>query len=403
MAEPSPSCSRAEDPLARPLTLPGGAVLPNRLAKSAMSERLADAGGVPGERLWRLYQRWGAGGAGLLLTGNVMVDRRAIAEPGNVVVEDDRHLDALRAWTASTGDTPTWVQINHPGRQVPRTLSARPVAPSAVPMRGLFGMFARPRILTGDEIREVINRFGRTAAVVRAAGFDGVQIHAAHGYLISQFLSPLANQRTDEWGGSPDRRRRFLIEVVRAVRAAVGPGFPVSVKLNSADFQRGGFDSDESMAAVDALEAEGIDLLEISGGTYEAAAMFAEQAPRESTRRREAFFLEYAEQVRARTRLPLMVTGGFRSRAAMEEALQGGAVDLIGLARPLAVTPDLPARLLRGELDAAPPVRLATGVRALDSLVQGSWYQAQIRRLAGGLDPNPGLGRLAAALRYLSR
>lgn len=390
--------------LALPLDLPCGVTLPNRLAKSAMSERIADAGGHPGERLQRLYRRWGQGGAGLLITGNVMVDRTAIAESGNVVVDGDTPLGLLKAWAAAAGPAPTWVQINHPGRQAPRLTSARPVAPSDVPMQGYFGMFARPRVLTALEIREIIDRFGRTAALVQAAGFAGVQIHAAHGYLISQFLSPRTNLRTDEWGGSPENRRRFLLEVVRAVRAAVGPDFPVGVKLNSADFQRGGFDQAESMAAVDALDALGIDLLEVSGGTYEAAAMFAENpAPGESTRKREAFFLEYAEQVRARTSLPLMVTGGFRTAAAMDEALASGAVDLIGMARPFAVAPELPRLLLDGSLAGAPPVRrLSTGLKSLDAMIQGAWYQMQLRRLGNGLDPDPSLGRFRALVGYVA-
>ncbi|GMV41938.1 MAG: putative NADH:flavin oxidoreductase/NADH oxidase [Myxococcales bacterium] len=387
--------------LARPLTLPNGAVLPNRVAKSAMSERLAGAGGVPGEELRTLYRRWGQSGAGLLITGNVMVDRQAIAEHRNAVIEADSDLTALRDWAAACGPTPTWVQINHPGRQAPRTVSSRPVAPSVVPMRGLWGAFARPRALEETEIHRIVERFAESAALVQAAGFDGVQIHAAHGYLVSQFLSPLTNLRTDGWGGSPERRRRFLLEIVRAIRSAVGPRFSLGVKLNSADFQRGGFDETESMAVVEALNAEGIDLLEISGGTYEAAAMFAESRS-ESTRRREAFFLDYANAVRSRVKVPLMVTGGFRSAEAMESAVAGG-IDLVGLARPFAAVPDLPAQLLGGSLASAPTIRLNSGLKMLDSLVQGAWYQLQIHRMGNGLDPDLRVGRLRAAVSYFTR
>ena len=181
----------------------------------------------------------------------------------------------------------------------------------------------------------------------------------------------------------------------------MGTGVTLAVKLNSADFQRGGFSEQESMAVIERLEAEGVDLLEVSGGTYEAAVMFDERAPKsESTRKREAFFLDYAERVRERTKMPLMVTGGFRTRAGMEDALAGGAVDLVGLARPLAVEPDLSARLLSGEADRALPVRLATGWKKLDAIVQGGWHQAQIERMARGKAPHPGLSRFLAVLKY---
>jgi 2,4-dienoyl-CoA reductase-like NADH-dependent reductase (Old Yellow Enzyme family) len=292
------------------------------------------------------------------------------------------------------------MQISHPGRQSPRFMSKQPVAPSAVQVRGMGGMFARPRALAEDEIVTIIGRYATTAAVAEQAGFSGVQLHAAHGYLISQFLSPLTNLRDDAWGGDPGRRRRFLIEVVRAVRAAVSPGFAVALKLNSADFQRGGFTEEESLEVIAALGSESIDLLELSGGTYEASAMFDEQSRADSTVAREAFFLEFAERVRSRSRIPLMVTGGFRTAAGMAAALASGAVDVIGLARPLAVEPDLPARLLSGAADRAQPVRLATGIKKLDALVQAGWYQLQIESLSRGETPSPKLCRTKAVISY---
>jgi 2,4-dienoyl-CoA reductase-like NADH-dependent reductase (Old Yellow Enzyme family) len=389
--------------IATPLRLPGGAILGNRLAKSAMSERLAASDGVPNRGHLRLYQRWSEGGAGLLITGNVMVDRRALGESGNVWIEDESRMTELVAWAraSTTGGNHAFVQLNHPGRQSPRTLSRQPVAPSVVPLKGTYGLFRAPRALEEHEIEDIVERFARSAAIVKAAGFTGVQIHGAHGYLVSQFLSPRTNKRDDRWGGSVDNRRRFVIEIVRRVRSAVGRGFPVSVKLNSADFQRGGFDETESMAVVEALEAEGIDLLEISGGTYESAAMFAEaKVEHASTRAREAFFLEYAEKVRARTRIPLMVTGGFRSRRAMSAAIESGAVDVIGLARPLVLEPDLPARLLAEGSEGARSVNVSIGVKKLDALIQGAFYQAQIRRLASGLDARVSMNRLAAVVGY---
>jgi 2,4-dienoyl-CoA reductase-like NADH-dependent reductase (Old Yellow Enzyme family) len=387
-----------------PLTLPCGQVLDNRLAKSAMSERLASPAGAPTKGLVRLYEQWSRGGAGLLITGNVMVDRGALGESGNVVVDDERDLTALALWAraARDGGAKLWMQINHPGRQSPRTLSPKPVAPSAVRLKGAGPAFATPRALEPVEIEAIIERFATTAAVAERAGFDGVEIHGAHGYLVSQFLSPRINLRDDNWGGDAERRRRFLLEVVRAVRVAVSPGFAVGVKLNSADFQRGGFDTSESLAVLEALDRESIDLLEISGGTYESAAMFEETVPKgESSRAREAYFLTYAEDARTRVATPLMLTGGFRTREGISTALGGGVVDVVGLARPMAAEPDLPGRLCRGEVDHAKPIRLATGSKKLDGLVQAAWYQMQLNHMARGLSPKLKAGRLSAIFRYV--
>jgi len=393
------------------LELPRGQRLPNRIAKSAMSERLGDRDGAPTRELVSLYERWGRGGAGLLVTGNVMVDGTALGEPGNVVVEDDRHLGALRAWSAvaRSHGARAWMQINHPGRQSPRFLSREPVAPSAVPVRGAGGAFARPRALEDREIGRIVEAFGRAAAVAERAGFDGVQIHGAHGYLVSQFLSPLVNRRTDRWGGSPEGRRRFLLEVVRAVRSAVSPRFGgfshARCLLQFNEFHKYTVDEHSIRAveeATEMLDDQGLDLLEISGGTYESTAMFEETVPRrDSSRAREAFFLDYAEAVRERVRTPLMLTGGFRTKTGMEHALHGGAVDVVGLARPLAVEPDLPARVLAGAAEQATAVRLATGIAKLDAVVQAMWYQAQIDRMGRGRAPHPGMSRWWGLLRYV--
>src|SRR5450432_1423158 len=170
------------DSLRAPLRLASGEVLPNRLAKAAMSETLGDLEtGEPTDDLVRLYERWGKSGAGVLITGNVMVDRNGRGEPGNVLVEDERHLPALRRWAdaAQAHGARLWMQINHAGRQAPRRLTRQPVAPSAVPLRGFFGMFAKPRALTEREIEDIIARFATTSAVARAAGFAGVEIHGA--------------------------------------------------------------------------------------------------------------------------------------------------------------------------------------------------------------------------------
>ena len=397
--------------LAAPLTLPNGTVLANRLAKAAMSEQLADpATGAPTDQLIRVYERWGQGGAGLLITGHVVIDPSGLAEVGNTVVVDDRHLAQLRRWAeaAQAHGSALWMQINHAGRQSPRRLSRVPLAPSAVPMKGMGGGFHPPRALTEAEIEALIRRYANAAGVARAAGFAGVELHGAHGYLISQFLSPRTNLRDDAWGGDPERRRRFLLEIVRAVRVEVGAAFPIGVKLNSADFQRGGFTIEEAMDVARALEAAGVDLLEVSGGNYESPAMaqggelHTEQ--RESSRQREAYFLDYARRIRTVTAMPILLTGGMRSTAAMESALGSGAVDVIGLARPMTFTPDLPRRLLDGSLAVAPgpAIKLRSRVRLLDDALQVAWFHQQIVRMSRGLDPDPRLSTwkaLWAALR----
>ncbi len=346
--------------LSDPLSLPCGGILPNRIAKAAMTEGLADNDGRATARNVRLYEQWGAGGAGLLLTGNILIDHRFLERPRNVIVERGRDLGALRelAAAATAHGAQCWVQINHPGRQA--GLGAEQfVGPSAVPYA--TGSDKMTRALTSGEIHDIIDRFAYVAETVRDCGFTGVQIHAAHGYLNSQFLSPLTNLRDDEWGGSLENRARMLLSAVRAVRKAVGPDFPLSVKLNSADFQQGGFTEDESLTVIGWLEKAGIDLLEISGGNYESKEMVGVSNPgspqparRASTVAREAYFVAFADRIRPHTSVPLMVTGGFRSRAGMDAALASGALDVVGIGRPFCTDPAVAAGLLSGALGEAP-------------------------------------------------
>ncbi len=392
--------------LNQPLRLPNGSVLRNRLAKAAMSETLGTYDNRPTPDLVALYRRWGGSGLGLIVTGNVMVDRRALGEPGNVVIEDESDMAVLRQWTqaATAQGSALWAQLNHPGKQSTRGLNAFNLAPSAVPFReDMAAFFDTPREASSADIQDIIERFGRTAAICKRAGFDGVQIHAAHGYLINQFLSPHHNRRSDEWGGSAEKRRRFVQAVYAEIRRQVGPDFPVGIKLNSADFQRGGFTEDESLETILALADAGIDLIEISGGTYEAPAMSgAMHEPRKaSTAAREAYFLEFAEKARGASRMPLMVTGGFRTAAGMNAALASGALDVVGLARLLAIDPDAPKALLQGR-DSAQRVRpISTGLKALDRLgiMEVLWYERQLKRIAKGQAPRPGESALAAFLK----
>ncbi len=383
-------------PLTQPLRLPNGSVLRNRLAKAAMSETLATYANQPTPKLVELYRRWAASGIGLLITGNVMIDRRALGEPGNVVIEDETDLPVLRQWASAVTDqgAAIWVQLNHPGKQATKGLNAGTIAPSAVPFReDMQALFETPREATTAEIENIIQRFGHSAAICKKAGFSGVQIHGAHGYLVNQFLSPHHNRRSDEWGGSPERRRRFVLAIYNEIRRQVGPDFPVGIKLNSADFQRGGFSEEESLATMQALVDAGIDLIEISGGTYEAPAMSGavQQPQKASTSAREAYFLEFAEKARASLKAPLMVTGGFRSAAGMNAALRSGALDVIGIARLLAIDPEAPAALLRGT-DSLHRVRpIKTGIPMIDrmGIMEIFWYTLQLGRIGGGGNPRP--------------
>lgn len=387
---PATDASAPPITLASPLTLACGVTLTNRIAKSAMSEQLSDREGNATPALARLYRRWAEGGPGLMVTGNWMVDRRSLGEPRNVVVEDDRDLSELVHWAAAakSGGAPAIVQLNHPGRQALSTVSSQVVAPSAVRVKIPGTPFATPRALTHDEILELIERYATAARVAVQAGFDGIQLHGAHGYLISQFLSPLANQRDDQWGGDPERRRSFLLELVRATRAQVGVDKIVAVKLNSADFQRGGFTEEESLEVIRLLGESGVDLLEISGGTYEKPAMVgaAHRGRSASTAAREAYFLEFAEKARQMTSMPLMLTGGMRSSRAMSEALSEG-IDIIGIARPVCLEPDLPGRLIAdpSAISRLSPIR--TGVSKLDAPADLWWSNIQIHRLAAGKQP----------------
>jgi 2,4-dienoyl-CoA reductase-like NADH-dependent reductase (Old Yellow Enzyme family) len=350
--------------------LPCGQVLASRLIKTALSEQLADRRNAPTEEHQRLFARWGGTGVGLMVSGNISVHRGHLSEPRNVVIEDERDLPALCDWAAASkhDGARMWLQINHPGRQaMPAAGGNRPVAPS--PVAAKFPGSKAPRELQSDEIEEIVQRFAVAAVVAKQAGFDGVQLHGCHGMLISQFRSPLTNRRDDRWGGDPGRRMRFVVEVLRAIRAAVGssPEFAVGIKLNSADFQRA----------------------------------FVDGGKRASTIEREAYFLEFAKRVVGKTGdVPLGVTGGFRSLAAMRSAVADGACDLVGLGRPFCTMPDAVGELLRGsrarvrdgdvQVDPSSILAKLLGPRLALGALDTNWHTDQIHRLAAGKDPDLG-------------
>ena len=378
-------------PLTDALTLPCGAILKNRIAKAAMTEGLANPANQATPALAALYARWADGGAGMLLTGNVQVDRRFLERPGNVAIDGNAEsgggLEALAAY-ATAGKrhgAHIWMQINHPGLQAGCGSEAF-VAPSACPPGPAT---AGARALSGEEIEDIRNRFIHVGRVAQQTGFTGVQVHAAHGYLMSQFLNPRTNHRTDQWGGSLESRARLLLEVVRGMRAALGAEFPISVKLNSADFQKGGLTEEESARVVGWLCEAGLDLLEISGGNYESQVMVGRDEQGEltsagkkaSTLAREAYFLDFAKRLRPLVSVPLMVTGGFRTRAAMEGALAAGELDVVGLGRPLCLDPNFVNQLLAGEIDRLPSPEEDSPTDTGSAI---AFHFNQIRKLAAG-------------------
>jgi len=399
------------------LRLPCGASIPNRIAKAAMTEGMADANGVPTQELIDLYGHWSDGGAGVLLSGNIIIDRNHLERPGNVIIHGDANKElmaGLKKWvkSATRGGNDFWAQLSHGGRQVMKNVNPRPKAPSAVQLGIPGGQFGIPEELTAEEIQELVQRFATAAWVCESAGFTGVQIHAAHGYLISSFLSPRANRRNDKYGGTLENRARFLMETIAAVRKNVGARFPVSVKLNSADFQRGGFKFEDSLQVAQWLEKAGVDLIEISGGNYEQPKLLGiegiepevTQNVAPSTARREAYFVDFALAMQEKVKIPLMVTGGFRTRDAMDYALSSGAADVIGIGRPMCTMPDAPKQLFGGlgklpafenELQLIPDwlgfLKRIQALRAMDGFAVQYWYYGQLYALAKTGKMNPAI------------
>lgn len=393
--------------LHQPLTLPCGATLPNRIAKAAMSEGLADSANRVTDALINLYRHWAGSGAGLLLSGNVQVDGRHLERPGNLVIDDADNQPGLRALAAAgtSGGAHFWLQLSHTGRQVDSSINQSPFGASDVEIdfpRGLGYTFSPPRVMADGDIDDAIARFAFAAGQARQAGFTGVQLHAAHGYLISQFLSPLSNTRTDRWGGSLENRARLLLAVLAAVRAEVGPAFPVGIKLNASDFQKGGFSAADCLQLVAMLNDSSLDLLELSGGSLEQPKVVGmtlkdegEDGHRPGASKREAYFVEFAGAVRAAARMPVMVTGGFRTLAGMEQALTNGELDLIGLGRPLIAEPNTPHGLLDGTL-----AKASAPESAMDVFAAIPWFSTQLTRLAANGLPDKALTADAAVAEF---
>jgi len=372
-----------------PFTLPNGNIIKNRLAKAAMEENMAQANQLPGQALRTLYRTWAEGGVGLIITGNVMVDHMAMTGPGGLALESSTPLAPFEelANEAKRNNTRLWMQINHPGRQVFRKMGGKVLSPSDIPldMGKHSGLFGQPKAMSEDEINDVITRFVTTARLAQKAGYHGVQIHAAHGYLLAQFLSPLTNKRTDKWGGTLENRARLLLEITEQIQQHCGNDFDIAVKLNSADFQRGGFDVQDALQVVKLLETLHVDMIELSGGSYESPAMQGRTADNR-TLSREAYFLEFAAQIADATTLPIMTTGGIRRLPIAENVINSG-VQMVGIASALAITPDLPNQWQR--------IPLLEGVipivnwkdKTLAGLATMAQVKRQLRRIGKGKKP----------------
>ncbi len=383
------------------LKLPCGAVLKNRLAKAAMTERLATKG-IANDHLANLYRLWAANGAGLLISGNLMVDHRYKEAGGNIVLEDETGLEQLqKVTTAGTSyGTHFWAQISHPGRQATIFSTFKPIAPSPIQLHKMM-LFAKPRDMTVADIKEVEHRFIRCGELCKLAGYSGIQLHAAHGYLLSQFLAPKTNLRSDKYGGSIENRARLLLDLVDGLREKLGSSYPISVKLNSADFQRGGMSVEDFLYVLEALKSAGVDLLEISGGTYEGTDFLTDRYKKDSTRKREAYFMDFASQVRAHSKMPLMVTGGFRSYSFCQQALADDELDVVGMARPFLQQIDFPKGFIEGSIDRIPDADFKVSIKMLADFAEAGFYDFQIHQLAKGKSLKPQYNPYSAVVRLV--
>lgn len=323
--------------ISNPLTLPCGAILKHRLVKSAMSDSLGNGQGDPTDLQMRLYEKWTEGGSALSIIGEVQVDPRFPERPGNLVLDANSNHQLLKslAKRASIESTHIWPQLGHAGALSHAPIS-KPKGPSALNIKDFSceGMSL-------DEIQELPSLYAKSAAIAKEVGFTGVQIHAGHGFLFSQFLSPLFNLRTDNYGGSIQNRCRIITEVISKVRCAVGTSFPIGIKINSSDMLEGGLTQDDALEVISILDKTSVDLIDISGGTYFPGAKATSDSSGKGP-----YFLDFAKQARERTAKPLMLTGGFKTREQAVDAVESGIVDVVGLARALGLEPQLPNKWL---------------------------------------------------------
>lgn len=380
----SSKINSAQVPVARELVLPNDMVIPNRIVKAPMTERIAKSDHIPHSGLINLYTEWAKGGAGLIVTGNVMVDRTYLEAPGNMVLDKTQSLDAFKelAGTVKSFGASIWMQLNHPGPQSPRSLTPEPVAPSPTPARKPE-FFCTPRALTTTEINEIVEQFACSAAAAKKAGFDGVQVHASYGYLLSSFLSPRTNQRTDRWGGSLENRARILRSVARAIRESTGRDFALSVRINVSDYLPNGFTMAEAIQTIQWLERDTVDSVDLSGGSYDRSISFERKYRHPD---REDLFSNIAKRVKRAVSIPVMITGTLRTGSYMNSIIEKGWVDAVGMARPLLCDVEFPAKLVDGYMGKVAEPRYHLEYRnAMERIVKEIfWYYEQIHRLSTG-------------------
>lgn len=401
---------------AQPLTLKCGITVRNRLVKAAMAENMATPDGLPPQKMARPYSTWARGGWGMVLTGNVQINSKYLGQASDVSLNESityqKQLEEWKAWAAAcdTENVPTIVQINHPGRQSPpkagskgffdKNVSSSAVLPLVGP--GLFAWalshlaFGTPKELSIDEIKDVVRQFAMTAKLAAEAGFAGIQIHAAHGYLLTQFMSAKVNRRTDKYGGSPAARVKIVLEIIEAIREVTPKNFCVGIKVNSVD--QSSAELSDCIEQIKLIASAGVDFLEVSGGSMEDPSMFLGKKDQEKisdrTRAREAFFLEFARTIRGTIPdVPLMVTGGFRTRLGIENAISWGDCDMAGLARPAVMNPALPSDVIFNENvsdeDAKFPIHKVEpspwldwlGLRSVGAGAASKWYGDRIRSM----------------------
>ncbi len=353
-----------------PITV-DGVEIRNRFVRSATWDRTATDDGEVTDASVRIIEGLARGGVGLIVTGYAYVAEHGKAAVRQFGISHDRHVDGLRRLAKAAHDhgARIAVQVAHGGLNLGllgRTDRVA-VAPSKIDTHPLAH-----REMTAAEVKRIVQDFGAAAGRAKEAGFDAVQLHGAHGYLMSQFLSPQTNRRTDDWGGSPERRRRFHIEVVRSARRAVGSDYPVWIKLGAQDYTEGGLQLSEGVDSLKALIAEGVSAAEISSGVGTRASRVARPEDEEHPYHRE----EGAAAKRA-VDVPIMLVGGIRSLAMAEDILSSGDADMISMCRPLIREPDLIARWQRGD---TAPAKCISCAKCLAAGVRGEPLQCEEER-----------------------
>ncbi|KAK5328320.1 hypothetical protein LTR93_002105 [Exophiala xenobiotica] len=356
--------------LAQPITLQlSGKVICNRIYRSPLSEYAStydeddiEKTGIPKPRYAELYQELADGGAGLICFGNIPIDRNNLENYNNAVLDPRNPWDPVKAFApairaAKSRGAVCLPQVQFPGRQVPQFLNPRPRSASDVQLQPCLNKtYGKPTALTRTEINDLVARYVWAADLMAKAGADGIILHGAHGYILNQFLSPLTNRRTDEYGGSLENRARFILQIVNAIKSKLpSDRFVIAVKFNCQDFIAGGQSFAEQCVVAKWLEDAGVDFFDISGGTYESPAwrgnIMKELAERPSQKTRGSYFVEWAQEIKkVLSRAVIGTTGGWRDAHRMAEAVEHGDVDMIGLGRTLREDPDFVNKAIKGEV-----------------------------------------------------